>query len=107
MKKIVSISVFIILFSFSTICLAGIMQPKTGNSATEPAVIVVSNNFYQCRYNIVPYKKIVDGETVSGYSYDYIELKEVSEASIEEALTKNGQSCDHKTVIELILAELQ
>jgi len=105
MKKLISISAFIILFS--TICSAGVMQPKTGNSVSMPAVIVMSNNFYQCRYNIVPYKKTVDGETVSGYSYDYIELKEVSEASIEEALTKNGQSCDHKTVIELILAELQ
>ena len=103
MKKLISISVFIILFS--TICSAGVMQPKTGNSATEPAVIVVSNNFYQCRYNIVPYKKIVDGETVSGFSYDYIELKSISESAIEEALTKNGQSCDQAEVIKSIVAE--
>jgi len=105
MKELVSISVFIILFSFSTICLAGIMQPKTGNSATEPAVIVVSNNFYQCRYNIVPYKKIVDGETVSGYSYDYIELKSISENTITDALIENNQECDQAEVIKSIVSE--
>jgi len=81
------------------------MQPKAGNSDTVPEIIVLSNNFYQCHYNIVPYKKIVDGETVSGYSYDYIELKYIDGNTIGDALIENNQECDQAEVIKSIVTE--
>ena len=103
---IILIILLSILFVFIVTCSAGVMQPKTGNSVSMPEIIVLSNDMYQCRYNVEPYKKTVGGETVSGYSYDYIELKEVSESAIEEALTKNGQSCKQAEVIKSIVTEM-
>jgi len=81
------------------------MQPKTGNSDTQPAAIVMSNGFYQCRYNIMPYEKEIDGEIRSGYTYDYIELKYIDGNTIGDALIENNQECDQAEVIKSIVTE--
>ncbi len=63
---------------------------KQGNSDTYPEEIVASNNFFQCRYNILPsVREGIEGNRTS-YNYDYVEVKELSEALILDALVENG-----------------
>ncbi len=64
---------------------------KQGNSDTYPEMIVVSNGFFQCRYNILhSTKEDIDGNEIPSYNYDYIEVKELSEPLILDALAENG-----------------
>ena len=101
---IILIILLSILFVFITTCSAGVMQPKTGNSDTAPEIIVMSNGMYQCRYNVKPYKKKdMDGKIQTGFSYDYIELKSISENTITDALIENNQECDQTEVIKSIV----
>ncbi len=74
---------------------------KQGNSDTYPEIIVISNDFFQCRYNITEaVKEEIDGETHRSYNYDYIEVKELTEASILDALVENGCSDDLEVVAQ-------
>ena len=103
---IILIILLSILFVLITTCSAGVMQPKTGNSVSMPEIIVMSNGMYQCQYNVEPYKKKdMDGNIQTGFSYDYIELKSISENTITDALIKNNQECDQTEVIKSIVAE--
>ena len=103
---IILIILLSILFVLITTCSAGVMQPKTGNSVSMPEIIVLSNGMYQCRYNVKPYKKKdMDGNIQTGYTYDYIELKSISENTITDALIENNQECDQAEVIKSIVSE--
>lgn len=104
-KQIVIIFTTILLLSYSSS--TAIMQPKWGNSDTMPNVIVKSNDFYQCRYNIKPMQTTqMDGTVHSGYYYDYIELKQVDRPNIIEALLMNEciSTIREQTVIEILQA---
>jgi len=96
MKKLISILAIIILFAFSSICFSGVLHPKTGNSDHNPEIIVLSNNYCQCRYNIA-------ADPNNGYSYDYIEVRELTEDVMKNALIENGQKCDPNEVSEMIM----
>lgn len=45
-----------------------------GSSTQQPDAIVPHNGGYQFRFNIDQVEKIVDGETVQGYEYDYVNV---------------------------------
>lgn len=77
--KSIFVTLFIVLFTFASTCFSGVLQPKTGNADNMPETIVLSNGYYQCRYNIS--KREIDDESKNGtktvYDYSYIELKTV------------------------------
>ena len=79
------------------------MQPKWGNSDTLPEIIVMSNGYYQCRYNIRKVKKSDEFGTRDVYNYDYIELKKVSEQEIKDALIENDCREDVRNISPVIL----
>ena len=82
---------------------------KQGNSDTYPEMIVVSNDFYQIRYNIheVTKEDELKGKHTS-YNYDYIELTEVSDMNINLELEKNGveKEEDRKKIRDEILGKI-
>ena len=70
---------------------------KKGNSDYYPEIIIRSNNYYQCRYNIKETYTIDDyDEERKTFNYDYIELKNVNNHNITEALIEDG--CDEYIV---------
>lgn len=76
---------------------------KQGNSDTYPETIVISNGFFQCRYNILPsVREDIEGKETS-YNYDYIEVKELSEALILNALTENEYKDTPESVVKSIM----
>ena len=105
-KIILFLSLFILLGLFCMEAFAA--SVKQGNSATYPEMIVISNDLYQIRYNI---HEVIKEDELKGkhtsYSYDYIEAKEITSASIDLELQKNGvkEDADRKKMIEVILGE--
>src|SRR4030042_1594815 len=81
----------------------GLMQPKWGNSDTLPKTVERSNGYYQCRYNIQKVKKSNEFGTRIVYDYDYIELKEISDQSIQKALIENKCKEDVRSISPIIL----
>jgi len=81
----------------------GIMQPKWGNSDTLPKTVERSNGYYQCRYNIRKVKRSDEFGTRTVYDYDYVELKEVTEQSIQKALIENECKEDVRSISPIIL----
>ncbi len=77
---------------------------KQGNSKGYPEMIVVSNGFFQCRYNITSStKEDIDGSERLLHSYDYVEVRELSENLILDALTENGCKESSETVMKSIM----
>src|SRR4030043_2068089 len=86
MKKIyLSILLIFIIIQSSSFSQA-LMQTKWGNSDVYPKTIVMSNGYFQCRYNIQKVNKTDEFGTRTVYDYDYIELKEINRQNILGAL---------------------
>jgi len=75
---------------------------KTGNSDNYPEIIVRSNNYYQCRYNIKQVEKVFDVDNINkiSYDYEYIELKELNDNDIKFSLLEN--KCDENKINDVI-----
>lgn len=57
-----------------------------GYSSQQPDTIVPHNGGYQFRFNIEQVEKIVDGETVQGYEYDYVNVPDINRGTLIDAL---------------------
>jgi hypothetical protein len=57
-----------------------------GSSTQQPDTIVPHNGGYQVRFNIEQVEKIVDGETVQGYEYDYVNVPDINKGTLIDAL---------------------
>lgn len=72
-----------------------------GSSTQQPETIVPHNGGYQFRFNIEQVEKIVDGETVKGYEYDYVNVS-LAEAGddVDRCYRKTVRAylMDHMTV---------
>lgn len=58
----------------------------TGYSAIEPAQIVPHNGGYQLRYNIEQITREVDGETVTEWQFEYVNVPDLDRATLIDAL---------------------
>ena len=64
------------------------------HSATQPQAIEITNDAVFVATNIIPYSKTIEGRTMSGYQYDYIQytlaeylaLQNTNIASLQEEL---------------------
>jgi hypothetical protein len=57
-----------------------------GYSTQQPDAIVPHNGGYQFRFNIEQVEKIVDGETVQEYEYDYVNVQDINRGTLIDAL---------------------
>ncbi len=57
-----------------------------GYSSQQPETIVPHNGGYQFRFNIEQVEKIVDGETVREYEYDYVNVQDINRGTLIDAL---------------------
>lgn len=99
---------FFIIFVFTSTCFSSALQPKIGNADYVPETIIMSNGYYQCRYDVSSREFEDESGTRTVYDYSYIELKSLNEAEILAALVENGYSGGNESgIIEDILAYYQ
>lgn len=71
-----------------------------GRSDQLPKVIVQSNGLTQVRYNIAPFTEDRGGKTVSGYSYNYVEIGgELTKANLISAIIKENYSINDELAL--------
>jgi hypothetical protein len=75
---------------------------KTGNCDNYPEIIVRSNDYYQCRYNIKQVEKVFDFDNTNkiSYNYEYIKLKKLDDNNIKFSLLEN--ECDENKINDII-----
>jgi len=81
---------------------------KTGQSDHYPEIIVQSAGLNQVRYDIQPFtRQNMDGKTISGYSYKYVELEgKITKIKLISAIIRNEfTEEDESTLINNLLSK--
>lgn len=75
---------------------------KTGNSDSQPEIVVGSNDLIQIRYDIQEVSKTdMNGKSQVSYSYKYVEMKEeeINKEAISKAIKNNNNVTDEIAVV--------